>query len=182
LNHLEFVPFYPGITHVPRLETAVTPGEPQHVPPFVKRVIDIGDRVVDAKTVIDLATGLGLERLLKEDRFVEYFQSIRTSHDSVTSLFDRTNILESQLSSLLDVMDDGIIIIENNGVVYACNRKAREVLDAQDDLVGRKAADLIPGIPFDRVMAGLLEVDHTLVKIHSRDISIVSVQAPLRGV
>jgi transcriptional regulator with PAS, ATPase and Fis domain len=157
---------------LPQLETAVTPGEPRHVPAFVKQVIDIGDRVIDAKTVIDLASGLGLERLLKEDRFVEYFQSIRTSPDSVTSLFDRTNILESQLSSLLDVMDDGIIIIENNGKVYACNRKAGDVLDAQGDLVGREAADLIPGIPFDRVMAGQLEVDYTLVKINSRDISI----------
>jgi len=172
LNHLEFVPFYPGITHVPPVETGVTPGELRHMPAFVKRVIDIGDRVIDAKTVIDLATALGLERLLKEERFVEYFQGIRTSPDSVTSLFDRTNILESQLSSLLDVMDDGIIIIENNGVVYACNRKAREVLDSPGDLVGCRAADLIPGIPFDRVMADLLEVDHTLVKINSRDISI----------
>jgi transcriptional regulator with PAS, ATPase and Fis domain len=172
LNQVEWVPCYPGTTMLPQLETAVTPGEPRHVPAFVKQVIDIGDRVIDAKTVIDLASGLGLERLLKEDRFVEYFQSIRTSPDSVTSLFDRTNILESQLSSLLDVMDDGIIIIENNGKVYACNRKAGDVLDAQGDLVGREAADLIPGIPFDRVMAGQLEVDYTLVKINSRDISI----------
>ena len=172
LSHLEYVPFYPGITQVPRLETAVTPGEPRHMPPFVKRVIDIGDRVMDAKTLIDLAAGLGLEHLLKEDRFVEYFQSIRTSPDSVTSLFDRTNILESQLSSLLDVMDDGIIIIENTGVVYACNRKAREVLDSRGDLVGSRAEDLIPGIPFARVLAEQLEVDHTLVKINSRDISV----------
>ncbi|MDR3669362.1 MAG: sigma 54-interacting transcriptional regulator [Holophaga sp.] len=172
LNHLDLVPCYPGTTHLPQLETAVTPGEPQHVPPWVKQVVDIGDRVIDAKTMIDLATGLGLERLLKEDRFIEYFQSIRHSPDSVTSLFDRTNILEGQLSSLLDVMDDGIIIIENNGMVYACNRKAREVLDRPGDLVDCKASDLIPGIPFDRVMAGQMEVDYTLVKINSRDVSI----------
>jgi sensor histidine kinase regulating citrate/malate metabolism len=44
-------------------------------------------------------------------------------------------------------MDDGIVIIENSGSVYACNRKAREVLDARDDLVGCRAADLIPGSP-----------------------------------
>ena len=131
LDHLDLRALLSGHHPVPQLEAAVTPGEPQHVPAFVKRVIDIGDRVIDAKTVIDMATALGLERLLKEDRFIEYFQSIRTSPDSVTSLFDRTNILESQLSSLLDVMDDGIVIIENNGMVYACNRKAREVLDAR---------------------------------------------------
>ena len=129
LNHVDFVPFYPGITHVPRLDTAVTPGEPQHVPSFVKRVIDIGDRVMDAKTIIDMATGLGLERMLQEERFRTFFQSLRSSPDSVTSLFDRTNILESQLSSLLDVMDDGIVILEQNGAVYACNPTAREVTE-----------------------------------------------------
>jgi len=172
LNHLEFVPFYPGITNVPRLEIAVTPGEPQHVPSFVKRVINIGDRVIDAKTVIDIAAGLGLERWLQEDRFVRYFQGIRTTPDSVTSLFDRTNILESQLSSLLDVMDDGIVILERSGAVYACNTKAREVLDLDRELVGCQAAELIPGIPFDRVLEDLLEVDYTLVKIKARDISI----------
>jgi transcriptional regulator with PAS, ATPase and Fis domain len=171
LNHLEFVPYYPGSSHVPQLEVAVTPGEPQHVPPFVRRVVDIGNRVMDAKTIIDIAGALGLDRLLKEERFVDYFQSIRNSPDSVTSLFDRTNILESQLSSLLDVMDDGIVIIEGNGMVYACNRKAREVLD-QGELVGSRIADLVPGIPFARVLEGHMEVDHTLVKIHSRDISI----------
>ncbi|MGA2082642.1 MAG: sigma 54-interacting transcriptional regulator [Holophaga sp.] len=172
LNHLVLVPCYPGTTHVPQLDVAVTPGEPRHVPPFVKHMVDLGDRVIDAKTVIDMATALGLERLLKEDRFIEYFQSIRTTLDSVTSLFDRTNILESQLLSLLDVMDDGIVIIENSGSVYACNRKAREVLDARDDLVGCRAADLIPGIPFERVLEDQAEVDYTLVKIHGRDISI----------
>jgi transcriptional regulator with PAS, ATPase and Fis domain len=172
LNHLEFVPFYPGTTHAPRLEVAVTPGEPRHVPPYVKRVIDIGDRVIDARTIIDIASYLGLEHLLKTDRFIEYFQSIRSSPDSVTSLFDRTNLLESQLFSLLDVMDDGIIIIEQDGSVSACNRKAREVLGAQADLVGSRAADLIPGIPFDQVLEGRLEVDYTLVKIQSRAISI----------
>jgi len=171
LDHLELVPCYPGTANLPRLETAVTPGEPQHVPAFVKQVVDLGHRVIDAKTVIDLATGLGLERLLQEDRFIEHFQGLRTSPDSVTSLFDRTNILEGQLSSLLDVMDDGIVIIENNGCVYACNRKAREVLGGHGDLVGRRAAELVPGIPFDRALAGQ-EVDYTLVKIDSRDISI----------
>jgi transcriptional regulator with PAS, ATPase and Fis domain len=181
LNHLEFVPYYPGITCVPQLEVAVTPGEPHHVPGFVKRVIDIGHRLIDAKTIIDIATALGLERLLKEDRFVQYFQSVRTSPDSVTSLFDRTNILESQLSSLLEVMDDGILIVEGSGMVYACNRKAREALDAQEDLVGCRAADLVPGIPFARVLEEQVEVDYTLVKIHSRDISVKVVPVTAGG-
>jgi transcriptional regulator with PAS, ATPase and Fis domain len=37
--------------------------------------------------------------------------------------------------------------------------------------VGRRAAELVPGIPFERALAGQ-EVDYTLVKIDSRDVSI----------
>jgi len=172
LNHLEFVPCYPGVANVPRLEVAVTPGESQHVPAFVKRVIDIGDRVMDARTILDIASCLGLERLLKEERFSDYFRSIRKSPDSLTSLFDRTSILESQLSSLLDVLDDGIVIIENTGLVYAGNRKAHEVLGNEADFSGLRAVDLIPGIPFQQVLESSAEVDYTLVKIQSRNISV----------
>jgi len=172
LNHLDFVPCYPGIVNVPKLEVAVTPGERKHVPAFVKRVIDIGDRVMDVRTIIDIATGLGLERLLKEERFVDYFKSIRMSPDSLTSLFARTNILESQLSSLLDVLDDGIVIIENTGIVSAANRKAHKVLGTEVDLLGVRAVDLIPGIPFNKVLESAGEVDYTLVKLHSRNISV----------
>lgn len=181
LNHLEFVPCYPGVANVPKLEVAVTPGEPKHVPSFVKRVIDIGDRVMDARTIIDIATGLGLERLLKEERFAEYFKSIRTSPDSVTALFERTSVLESQLSSLVDVLDDGILIIENTGLVCSCNRKAHEVLGTERDPVGLRAVDLIPGIPFHRALEASEEVDHTLVKLHGRAISVKVVPVVAKG-
>ncbi|HPS66652.1 MAG TPA: sigma 54-interacting transcriptional regulator [Holophaga sp.] len=172
LGHLTFIPYYPGITNVPQVEIAVTPGEPDFIPSFVKRSIDIGDRVMDAKTIIEIATGLGLDHLLREERFVEYFKSIRMSPGSVTSLFDRTNILESQLSSLLDVLDDGILIIENTGLVHACNLKAREVLRREVEFTGIPAAELIPGIPFHRTLEFGEEVDYTLVKIRGRNVSV----------
>ena len=172
LNHLEFVPYYPGVTNAPQLEIAVTPGESAHVPPFVKHLVDIGNRVMDAKTIVDIAHGLGLDHLLNEAPFLSYFQTIRMSPDSVTTLFDRTNILEGQISSLLDVMDDGIVIIENSGRVLSCNSKAREVLGNPGEIVGRCVADLIPGITFDEVLKSSRAVDYTLVKIQSRNVSV----------
>ena len=181
LNHLQFVPYYPGVTGVPELEIAVTPGECKHVPAFVKRVVDIGDRVMDARTILDIATGLGLDRLLREERFVDYFRSIRASPDSVTSLFQRSSLLESRLSSLVDVLDDGILIIESTGIVYAGNRKAREVLGLDKDFAGLRAVDLIPGIPFQKVLESGAEVDHTLVKLHARDVAVKVVPVAAGG-
>lgn len=58
-KHLEVVPVYPGMADLPHLELAITPGEPQLVPPGV-RILDIGDRVVDGTTVVDILTKFGL--------------------------------------------------------------------------------------------------------------------------
>ena len=181
LNHIQFVPCFPGLDKVPRLKIAVTSGELKHVPSFVKQVIDIGIRVIDIRTLFDIATGLGLDRLLKEARFVDYFNNIRKSPDSVTSLFARTSTLESQLSGLLEVLDDGILIIDSMGMVYAGNQKAREVLHAHFDLAGHRAVDLIPDIHFQKVLESGVEVDHTLVRIHSRMVSVKVVPVLAQG-
>ena len=181
LNHLEFVPCYPGVVDLPRLEVAVTPGEQRYVPPFVKQVVDIGDRVMDIHTIMEIATAIGLERLLGEKPFTEHFKGLRKNLGSVTSLYGRTSILEGQLSSLLDILDEGIVIIENTGVVYAGNRKAYEVLGTDVDFVGVHAAKLIPGIPFNRVLESGAGLDYTLVKINSRNISVKVVPVIAKG-
>jgi len=137
--------------------------------------------VMDARTICDIAAALGLERLLKEERFVRYFRSIRRSPDSLTSLIDRTGVLESHLSSLLDVLDDGIVIVEKSGIVYAGNRKAYEVLGLSQESAGFPAAELIPGIPFDKVLRTGCEVDYTLVRIQSRDVSVKVVPVTASG-
>jgi transcriptional regulator with PAS, ATPase and Fis domain len=69
-------------------------------------------------------------------------------------------------------MDDGIVIIENSGRVLSCNSKAREVLGNPGEIVGSCVADLIPGITFDEVLESSREVDYTLVKIQSRNVSV----------
>ncbi len=181
LNHLEFVPFYPGIARVPRLEVAVTTGERRLVPAFVKRVIDIGGRVMDAPTIIDITTSLGLEHLLREERFIHYFKNLRMNPDRVTTLFSRTNILEGQIAGLLDVLDDGILIIESTGLIHAGNRKAHEVLGTDMNFVGVRVSDLVPGIPFARVLNNGAEVDRTLVKINGRNVSVKVVPMIIKG-
>ncbi|HWQ08596.1 MAG TPA: sigma 54-interacting transcriptional regulator, partial [Holophaga sp.] len=153
-------------------DVAVTAGERQHVPAFVKQVVDIGGRVMDAGTIIDIATGLGLERLLQERRFLDYFSTLRTNPDRVTVLFNRTNILEEQISSLLDYLDDGLLMVGHTGLVHAGNRRAREILGTDMNVVGVRAADLFPGVPFARALKAGAGMGPTLVKLQGRDVSL----------
>jgi sigma-54 dependent transcriptional regulator, acetoin dehydrogenase operon transcriptional activator AcoR len=172
LDHLDYVPIYPGVASIPDLDIAITPGEPEHVPASVEQVIDIGHRVLDANTIIDMAMHLELDHLLKEERFIRYFQSIRINKNSVSSLFDRTNVLEGQLNGLLDVMDDGIIVIEDSGIVHACNKKAQGILEEPRSVAGRPAAEVLPQIPFDRVFGASAEIEHRLLEIKGQHVSV----------
>lgn len=57
--HLALTPVYPGMSEVPRVQLAITPGEPHLVPPWVERVLDLGDRVLDPATILEVLTLLG---------------------------------------------------------------------------------------------------------------------------
>lgn len=181
LTHLKFIPYYPGITNDSNVDVAVTPDESSYVPSFVKRIIDIGDRVIDARTIIEIATALGLEQILQQSAYLQYVKNICPSPGGVTSQFDRANVLESQLSSLQDLLEEGIVIIDLLGMIRACNRKAREVLKVEPTVIGLCIKDLIPKISFQDVLESAREVDYTLVRVHFRDISVKVVPVQANG-
>jgi len=172
LDHIEYLPFYPGAASAPKAELAITPGEAAHVPPGMPRVIDIGHRVIDEKTIVDIAYSLGLSHLLGEERFAAHFRGIKKVPGSVATLFDLTNVLDHQFSGLLEALEDGIIVIDDGGTAYASNAKALEVLGERGSLVGKRLADLIPGMPFEQILRSGTTVDHRLVKVQSRDVSL----------
>jgi len=172
LDHIEYLPFYPGVTDLPGAELAITPGEAEHVPPSIRRVIDIGHRVIDEKTIVDIAHFLGLEGRLAEEGFQRHFAGIKRVQGGVATLFDLTNILENQLSGLLEALEDGVVVVDDGGTVYAGNAKALEVLGERGSLVGKSIGELVPGIPLDQVLRSGVAVGDRLMKVKSRDVSL----------
>ena len=172
IDHLDFVPFYPQMKNVPKLDIAITPGEAHRVPNCVKQIVDIGHRVVDADTITEIAMKLNLEHLLNEDYFLEYFKSIKIIKNSLTSLFDKTNIIESRLLSLLNIIDDGIIVTNNDGIICACNEKALSILGEKNSIIDEKITSIIPQIQFKKVLKTSVDTGYDLIKLNGYNISI----------
>ncbi|KUO74949.1 MAG: hypothetical protein APF77_06210 [Clostridia bacterium BRH_c25] len=172
INHLEFIPVYPGVKNIPVLNTAITPGEAKYVPDFVENVIDIGNRVMDTSTIVEIALKLKLDFLLQEKKFVDYFNSLKTHRSGLEALLGRANTLESELDSLLNALDDGVVGIDANGEIQAINKKAEEIIGFNKrDIVGKNFKDLIPQLPFDEVISTSEAIKAMLIKINDRDIS-----------
>jgi len=172
VNHIEFFPYYPDLANPPKLETAVTPGETKYVPSFVKKIIDIGDRVLDAITIIDIAVKLDLNFLLQEEAFIDHFESLKSTHLGLQALMGRNNVLESELDSLLNAMDDGIIGVDAGGLIHAFNSRAEDILSyKKESVIGKNVNEIIPQIPFEQVIATTESVKAMLIKINENDIS-----------
>lgn len=167
VNHVEFVPVYPGLSKIPNLELAVTPGESKFAPKNVSKLIDIGDRIFDISTIIEIILKLNLEFLLKDEKFTRYSERIATNTYSLEKLAGKTNKLESQFDILLRTLDEGIIGINANGVIFAINNSAEKIVGkSKDEVIGRIAKETFNYIPFEEVLDSMQPVKCKLIKIN----------------
>ncbi|AOT70944.1 sigma 54-interacting transcriptional regulator [Geosporobacter ferrireducens] len=181
VNNIDFVPVYPGMVKIPELDFAVTPGEKRHVPSCVAQIMDIGPRVLDAATIVEIALKLNLEHLLEQSKFLDYFSSIADNSYSFYRLFGRSIRLESQFEILMDILDDGIIGVNEENIVFACSLKVEQILGVKRNFVLNKPAnEVFPLIPFGECRRNLHIIKSRLIKIADTDISL-SVTPVIRG-
>ena len=181
INHIEFAPFFPGAAPVSGFDMAVTPAESRYVPESVKSIVDIGQRVLDANTVVEIALKLKLDYLLEERKFKAYLQSIAANSYSFDELFGRSTRQESRFEILIELLDEGIIGVNEENRVFACNAKAAEIIGVNRKLaLDRIAAEAFPYIPFAECHKTLRRIDERLVEWRGVNLN-VSVTPVLRG-
>lgn len=185
VNHVEFVPVYPGMSKIPNLKLAVTPGESKFAPKNISKLIDIGDRIFDISTIIEIVLKLNLEFLLKEEKFIRYSERIATNTYSLEKLAGKTTKLESQFDILLRTLDEGIIGINANGIIFAINNSAEKIIGkSKDEVIGRIAKKIFNYIPFEEVIDSMQPIKCKLIKINDTyiDLSIepvISINKPI---
>lgn len=130
LAHLNLVPCYPGLAEVPNIAIALTHGELQLVPGGVKKVIDMGDRVLDPTTLIEVLTLIG--RLDQE-----HYQQVLDYTDQVMLRPGNRQLLQGfvamrqDLEGVLDAIPEGILVVDAKGNFRLVNR-------AWEKMIGKK--------------------------------------------
>ncbi|MGN0159102.1 MAG: sigma-54 interaction domain-containing protein [Brotaphodocola sp.] len=176
VNHVQFIPFYPGAVMEEPITMAVTPAEMRYVPKTVETVIDIGQRSCTSGMMIEIALRLGLEHLLETEPFQAYFQSIATQNYSFDQIFARSKNLESRFHILMEILDEGLIGVNEKGEIFACNKKACQITKVAEELtMGKRGEDVFPYIPFYQVLKEKKEVQAHVIKLFGVNISIAVV-------
>lgn len=191
VNQLHFTPYGPDSflkdaaawdnTAPEEIDLAVTPDETAFVPRGMKRVINIGPRSCTPNTMIEAAIRLGLERVLEGREFQQYMKSMATGNYSFEHMFLRSRNLESQFDILLEILDEGMIGVDEKGKLFACNQKARNITGMKGKMIlGHQGEQVFPYIPFGKCIREQTAVPERLIRIGSANIN-MSVVPVLRG-
>lgn len=143
-RHIDLVPVYPGLADVPRLDTAITPGESHLVPKYVKEIVDIGDRVVDVSTMVDILFRFDL--LTSETRSIlaAYAELIIPRSHGLQVTMQGLSNMKNLLQKTLDIVQDGVIAYDDQRIITIFNRAAENILGYQAwEVVGQRIETLI---------------------------------------
>lgn len=167
-----FIPIYPNMTNAPKLNTAVTTGERRFVPDETLNILDLGHRMIDKNTIVDLAIALGLEDLLETESIVEYFQRVVSNYQGYEYFIEQSKAFKNQFNTLISIMEKGVIGFNHAGVIESCNENAVHILGSESFLKGMHIDKVFPDGLIQSYFASKEKMLNKLVKINQRNITV----------
>ena len=171
-GEMTFVPIYPNMNKLPKLSTAVTTGERRFVPREIHHVLDLGHRVIDKNTIVDLAIALGLEEALENQNVVAYFQQIVSNHRGYEYFIEQSRTFKKQFNTLLSIMEKGVIGFNHAGVIESCNENAIEILGSKEFLKGKHIDAVFPKELMQSFFRTRKRMLNKLIKLNERNITV----------
>jgi len=145
INYIKYHPYYPGIDSYPRLNIAVTVGEPNLVPYAVKKVINIGTRQIDIITLADIARRLGLIDKLADKLSSKYVNEIIELLNQINDYAKGLKIVSSRLDTIANCLSKAILYIKNDGTILVSNQELHNILGySSENIIGKNINDILP--------------------------------------
>lgn len=131
-SDITWVPYNPERTDWRRyqgIDVAVTPNEAHLVPPFIKHVLDIGDRYIDTSTMVRIATKLGLDSDDVNSHLLQYSQTMLEPESSITKQY-LDNFLQSViLKNYVHKQQEGFLLCDSACRLLYANERMNSILE-----------------------------------------------------
>ncbi|GBF33321.1 acetoacetate metabolism regulatory protein AtoC [Desulfocucumis palustris] len=151
-EHLWLIPYYPGNPNPSRVEYAITPGEPQLVPPGIKNVLDLGTRKIDITTLAEILSRLGM---LDEKASLLSARYISSIVDITKHLADSLGVnqkLNTLLQMVLDKITNGVLAADKEGRIIMLNKAAEKVLELRSEKCLGKENQVLQVLEVDKAL------------------------------
>ncbi len=175
VNNVEFIPAYPDMEKFPENSLIITPAETKLLPEEAqgREIIDIGHRILDANTIIEIALKLEFEHILYYKKIKEYLDSVATNDYSLSKILEKATQSESQLGILMGILDIAIIGVDKDNFICSCNESAEKILNKKSiNLIGNSACDILSCVPFSEVRETGKEIRSRLVQVNGEYVNL----------
>lgn len=155
---LDLHPYYPGCKNFPKVSVAITPGETKYVPSFVKKIIDVGNRIFDPSVILELLLGLGLFEWKDLQKLSEYSKEVKSTQPALQKFLLEMAAVRLELETVLSVARQAVMAYsEENGKVIFFNRFAEEYTHVKaGDAVGKSVKPILKKLSLKTIKGELL--------------------------
>ncbi|WP_432667032.1 sigma 54-interacting transcriptional regulator [Wukongibacter baidiensis] len=175
VKHMDVVPFNPDESENIRDKAIIMLGQSKYTPDPSNRIINVGSSILDISTIMDIAIKLRLEDVLNRQNIKKTYKEIVTANFGLSGILGKTNKFESQVDILLQVIDDGVIAINSDGLIFSYNESAKRILGFRsEEVINRDGIKLFSEIPFEYALRKRKSIKERLIKINAYDV-VVSV-------
>ncbi|MBF4691571.1 sigma-54 interaction domain-containing protein [Fusibacter ferrireducens] len=133
IKNLKLYPYYEGVVNPKVVDYIITPNEFACIKNLSGEVINIGNRLFDTSTILDIIAYLNIERKFAEKVIKKYASRVPTYWRGLkNTLYDKKMLL-GQLEVLLNEFDNGIILCDEKGLIQLSNLKASEIFGLEKE-------------------------------------------------
>lgn len=154
IDHINLYPCYPDMEEDPQMvEVAITPGEVNKVPDFIKEVYNIGPRIMDQTTILKILNRMGILEI-KAGKFSHSYlhKIINIAKKFAQSAKDVSNLNE-HLSTVINSLNDALVVYDNKGYISVNNKNFAELFNHSSTSLHGK---YIKNIVYSRKLLGFL--------------------------
>jgi sigma-54 dependent transcriptional regulator, acetoin dehydrogenase operon transcriptional activator AcoR len=164
IKNIRLFPFYPGLKPIKSVDYIITPNEFEDLPNLDSEIINIGNRLFEISTVLDIIAYLNVNRKLSEKIIKKYLPLVPTYWKGLKSTLYDKKMLSGQLDVVLNEFDNGVILCDETGLILLANSKASEILEVQKEFVQQDYLEhLIERNPYLKILATNEEIHDEII-------------------
>ena len=145
MDNIEWIPFSSSRSWYSDVDVLITPGEPQILPDELKSrypLVDIGARSLAPHVIDEIIEGLNLEFVRNWSNYKDYVTPFPLRNQRDNDLIDTSLEVRQGIEALSEILDEGVVTVNEFGKIISFNQKAAEALKVvADDVIGKTAWD-----------------------------------------
>ena len=168
-RHIELIPYSPYLDEVKDVKIAITPGEGQNLPKWIDQVIDIGKRVIDINTIINILIYFNKEELFNTEKMKRYCRQIMPQNylpqpNGQINLFSMNDFFMTNYRF-------GIISFTPQGIILNFNSVAEKILGySKSTVIGGNVLDLFSDFAVKEIIRNLKPMTKKQIQINDQDL------------